>query len=142
MKVIICGAGRVGFGIAARLAAERADVTVVDQSVEFVQSITEKLDVRGIVGHGAFPDVLADAGARQADMLIAVTFSDEVNMVACQVAHALFNIPTKIARVRAQSYLSPEYQDLFSRSNLPIDVIISPELEVANAVLSRLALPG
>ena len=142
MKVIISGAGRVGYGIASRLSAEDTDVTVIDQSPELIQDISEQLDVRGVVGHGAHPDVLDRAGATEADMLIAVTFYDEVNMTACQVGHSLFNIPTKIARVRAQSYLKKEWGNLFSRDHLPIDVIISPELEVAKGVLQRLVVPG
>lgn len=142
MRVIICGAGQVGYGIAERLSAEDNDVSVIDTSGHLVENIQESLDVRGIVGHGAHPDVLAAAGAEQADMIIAVTLYDEVNMVACQVAHSLFNVPLKIARIRSQSYLQPQYQDLFSRENLPIDVIISPELEVGEVVLRRIALPG
>ena len=142
MRVIICGAGQVGYGIAERLAAEQNDVSVIDTAPELVRTIRDQLDVRGFVGHGAHPDVLELAGAQQADMFIAVTLHDEVNMTACQVAHSLFNIPTKIARIRAQSYLLPHYQDLFSRENLPIDVIISPEVEVGEMVLRRIALPG
>lgn len=142
MKVIVCGAGQVGFGIAKQLAAEQNDVTVIDQSPQLVQQISDSLDVRAIVGHGAHPDVLARAGAADADMLIAVTFHDEVNMIACQVGHSVFRVPTKIARIRSQSYLQPGFQDLFSQDNLPIDVIISPELEVSRAVLRRLSLPG
>lgn len=142
MKVIVCGAGQVGFGIARQLAAEQNDVTVIDQSPQLVQQISDSLDVRALVGHGAHPDVLERAGALSADMLIAVTFHDEVNMIACQVAHSLFNVPTKIARIRSQSYLQPGFQDLFSQDHLPIDVIISPELEVGKAVLRRLAVPG
>ncbi len=142
MRVIICGAGQVGYGIAERLAAEQNDVSVIDTSPELIRKIRDQLDVRGYVGHGAHPDVLEAAGAQQADMFIAVTLHDEVNMTACQVAHSIFNIPTKIARIRAQSYLLPHYQDLFSRDNLPIDVVISPELEVGDMVLRRIALPG
>ncbi|MGI6853177.1 Trk system potassium transporter TrkA [Mesorhizobium sp. 1B3] len=142
MKVIICGAGQVGYGIAERLAAEKNDVSVIDTSPDLIRAIRDSLDVRGFVGHGAHPDVLELAGAQQADMLIAVTLFDEVNIVACEVAHALFNVPTKIARIRAQSYLRPHYRDLFSREHLPIDVIISPELEVGEMVLRRIALPG
>lgn len=142
MKVIICGAGQVGFGIAERLAAENNDVTVIDSAPDLIQTISDTLDVRGFVGHGSHPDVLARAGAKEADMIIAVTLHDEVNMVACQVAHSLFNIPTKIARVRAQSYLRSHWSDLFSREHLPIDVIISPEIEVGEMILRRLALPG
>lgn len=142
MKVIICGAGQVGHGIAERLAAEKNDVSVIDTSPELIRAIRDSLDVRGFVGHGSHPDMLAAAGAQEADMLIAVTLHDEVNIVACEVAHALFNVPTKIARIRSQSYLQPHYQDLFSREHIPIDVIISPELEVAEMVLRRIALPG
>lgn len=142
MKVVICGAGQVGFGIAERLAAENNDVSIIDQKPELVQRISDVLDVRGFIGHGAHPDALEQAGAGEADMLIAVTFSDEVNMVACQVAHSLFGIPTKIARVRSQTYLDPKWNDLFLSKNLPIDVIISPENEVSEMVLNRLRLPG
>ena len=142
MRVIVCGAGQVGYGIAEKLAAEQNDVTVIDSSPELINRIREALDVRGFVGHGAHPDVLSQAGADQADMIIAVTLYDEVNMVACQVAHSLFAVPTKVARVRAQSYLQPHWQDLFSRDHMPIDVIISPEIEVGEMVLRRLALPG
>ncbi|MGY6708113.1 MAG: Trk system potassium transporter TrkA [Rhizobiaceae bacterium] len=142
MRVIICGAGQVGYGIAEKLASEGNDVSVIDTSTELIRGIRDTLDVRGYVGHGSHPDVLELAGAQQADMLIAVTLYDEVNMTACQVAHSLFNVPTKIARIRSQSYLRSHYMDLFSRENLPIDVIISPELEVGEMVLRRIALPG
>lgn len=142
MKVIICGAGQVGYGIAERLSQEDNDVSVIDTSASLIGHITETLDVRGYVGHGAHPDVLAKAGADQADMIIAVTLYDEINMVACQVAHSLFNVPTKIARIRSQSYLRPEYSDLFSRDNMPIDVTISPEVEVGKMVLRRISYPG
>ncbi len=142
MKIIICGAGQVGRGIAERLSGEGNDVTVIDVSPQLVQSLSDSLDVQGIVGHGAHPDVLERAGAREADMIIAVTFTDEVNMMACEVAHAIFSIPTRIARVRAQSYLQPEYRDLFSSDHTAIDVVISPELAVGDMVLRRLELPG
>ena len=142
MKVVICGAGQVGFGIAERLAGEQNDVSIIDTSPRRIQMVTEQLDVRGVVGQGSHPDVLARAGVEAADMLIAVTLHDEVNMVACQVGHALFNVPTKVARIRAQTYLAPEWRDLFSRDQLPIDVIISPEIEVGEMVLRRLSLPG
>src|SRR5689334_23068866 len=142
MRVIICGAGQVGYGIAERLAAEGNDVSVIDMSSDLIEIVGDTLDVRGFVGHGAHPDMLEKAGADQADMIIAVTLFDEVNIVACEVAHALFNVPTKIARIRAQSYLQSHYQDLFSREHMPIDVIISPELEVGEMVLRRIAIPG
>lgn len=142
MRVIVCGAGRVGHGIAARLASENNTVTVVDLSAELIRNITTDLDVRGVVGHGAYPQVLKRAGIESADMIIAVTHSDEVNMIACQVAHSLFDTPTKVARVRAQPYLEKEWNDLYSRENLPIDIIISPEIEIGKAILRRLSMPG
>ena len=142
MRVIICGAGQVGYGIAERLAAEQNDVSVIDTSADLIRGVRDNLDVRGFVGHGSHPEVLQKAGAQEADMIIAVTLHDEVNMVACQVAHSLFNVPTKIARIRAQAYLQPHYMDLFSRDHLPIDVIISPEVEVGDMVLRRISLPG
>lgn len=142
MRVIICGAGQVGFGIAERLAAEHNDVSIIDTSAKRIHEVREMLDVRGFVGHGSHPDVLAEAGANEADMLIAVTLYDEVNMLACQVAHSIFNVPTKIARIRVQTYLQDDYQALFSRDGLPIDVVISPEHEVGDMLLRRIALPG
>jgi trk system potassium uptake protein TrkA len=142
MKVIVCGAGQVGTNIARHLATEHNDVIVIDQSPELVRRVTDTLDVQGLAGFASYPDVLERAGASDADMLIAVANADEVNMVACQVAHSLFNVPTKIARVRAQSYQKPIWADLFSRDHMPIDVIISPEIEVARAINNRLKAPG
>ncbi|MEC7396827.1 MAG: Trk system potassium transporter TrkA [Pseudomonadota bacterium] len=142
MKVVICGAGQVGFSIARYLSAESNDVTVIDQSPDLIGKVNESLDVQAIVGHASHPDVLESAGVADADMIIAVTFADEVNMVACQIAHSIFNVPTKIARIRQQSYLEPMWADLFSRDHMPIDVIISPELEVARAISRRMAVPG
>ena len=142
MQVIICGAGQVGSNIARYLASESADVTVIDQSQELVAKLSDSLDVKGIVGFASHPDVLERAGAPDADMIIAVTYADEVNMVACQICHSLFDVPTKIARIRHQSYLDPMWADLFSRDHLPIDVIISPEVEVARAISRRLEIPG
>ena len=142
MKVIVCGAGLVGFHIARYLSSEKNDVTVIDQSPDLVKRISDQLDVQGMVGHASHPGVLHAADAGGADVIIAVTQADEVNMVACQIAHSLFNVPTKIARVRAQNYLDPVWSDLFTRDNLPIDVIISPEIEVARAIVRRLRVPG
>lgn len=142
MKVIVCGAGQVGSNIARQLARENNDVTLIDQSPELVRKIGDELDVRAMVGHASHPDTLERAGAYDADMLIAVTYSDEVNMVACQIAHSIFDIPKKIARIRAQQYINPLWAHLFSRENLPIDVIISPENEVAHAIERRLKVPG
>lgn len=142
MRVIVCGAGQVGYHIARTLAAEDNDVTVIDQNENLVEKISNSIDVKGIVGHAAHPDVLERAGAANAELLIAVTYADEVNMVACQVAHSIFEVPTKIARVRAQTYLEPSWSKLFGREGLPVDITISPEIEVARAIGRRLQVPG
>ncbi|WP_425102118.1 Trk system potassium transporter TrkA [Tropicibacter sp. S64] len=142
MKVIICGAGQVGWQIARHLSGERNDVTVVDSNPDLVRRATDSLDVQGIAGFASYPDVLDKAGARDADMIIAATYSDEVNMVTCQVAHSVFSVPRKIARLRSQSYLNAIYSDLYRREHLPIDVVISPEREVAEAALQRLSAPA
>lgn len=141
MKVIICGAGQVGWQIARHLSKERNDVTVVDNNPDLVRRATDNLDVQGVTGFASYPDVLDRAGASDADMVIAATYSDEVNMVTCQVAHSVFAVPRKIARLRSQSYLDAIYADLYRRDHLPIDVVISPEKEVAEAALARLAVP-
>lgn len=142
MKIIICGAGQVGFNIARHLATDNNDVTVIERSTALIDKIRSSLDVQVIQGHASHPDMLEQAGTADADMIIAVTQADEVNMVACQIAHSLFDVPTKVARIRAQSYLDPVWQDLFSRDHMPIDVIISPEIEVARAIIRRLEVPG
>ncbi len=143
MKFLVCGAGQVGFHIARQLSLENHDVTVVDSSDQNVRLLRDTLDVQAVQGFASNPDVLERASASDADMLIAVTQSDEVNMVACQVAHSLFSVPMKIARVRNRSYLQPVWaDDLFGRENLPIDVVISPEREVARAISSDLVVPG
>ncbi|MDU8929714.1 Trk system potassium transporter TrkA [Alisedimentitalea sp. MJ-SS2] len=142
MKVIICGAGQVGWQIARHLSGEQNDVTVVDNNADLVRRATDTLDVQGIAGFASYPDVLDRAGAEDADMIIAATYSDEVNMVTCQVAHSVFSIKRKIARLRAQSYLTAIYSDLYRRDHLPIDVVISPEREVAEAALRRLKSPA
>jgi trk system potassium uptake protein TrkA len=142
MKVIICGAGQVGWQIARHLSSENNDVTVVDNNAELVARATDTLDVGGVTGFASYPDVLARAGANDADMIIAATFSDEVNMVTCQVAHSVFSIPRKIARLRSQSYLDVIYSDLYQRDHLPIDVVISPELEVAKTALQQIEYPS
>ena len=117
-------------------------MTVIDTSPDLVRQITNELDVRGVIGHGSHPDVLVRAGVQDCDMIIGVTYADEVNMMACQVAHSLFNVPTKVARVRAQAYLDSQWNDLYSRENMPIDIIISPEIEIGKAILRRLNTPG
>ncbi|MDE0766141.1 MAG: Trk system potassium transporter TrkA [Amylibacter sp.] len=138
MKVIICGAGQVGWQIARHLSSEKNDVTIVDNNSDLVARAADTLDVNGIAGNASYPDVLASAGAADADMIIAATYSDEVNMVTCQVAHSVFKIPRKIARLRGQSYLDAIYSDLYQRDHLPIDVVISPEKEVAIQALRQL----
>jgi Trk K+ transport system NAD-binding subunit len=142
MRVIVCGAGEVGSAIARHLAAEGINVTVIDSSPEQAQRADESYDVRGITGHASYPEVLERAGARGADMLIAVTGSDEVNMVACQVAYSLFRVERRIARVRHQGYLEPICRGLYAPDQMPIDVIISPEAEVARGIARRLRAPG
>ncbi len=141
MKVIICGAGQVGWQIAKQLSSENNDITVIDKDPELVRRLSNNLDVAGITGLASHPNILDRAGARDTDMIIAVTLSDEVNMVVCQVAHSLFSIPRKIARVRDQSYLEIDYADLYRLEHMPIDFIISPEREVAKAALQRLETP-
>ncbi|MGZ0187318.1 MAG: Trk system potassium transporter TrkA [Alphaproteobacteria bacterium] len=142
MRVVVCGAGQVGVSIARQLALEGMDVVVVDHSAALAQRLGESLDVQTITGHASDPEVLELAGADQADMLIAATVSDEVNMVACQVAHSLFNVPKKIARIRSQAYLSEKWRSMYASEHMPIDVIISPEAEVARAVVRRVTAPG
>jgi len=142
MKVIICGAGQVGTTIARHLARENIDVTVIDIDEEQVQQIDQNYEVRGVVGHASYPSVLKKAGAKNADMLIAVTRSDEVNMVACQVAYSLFNVKRRIARLRHAGYLAQHETGLYAAEHLPIDVIISPEIEIAEGIQRRLKTPG
>ncbi|MFV0292419.1 MAG: Trk system potassium transporter TrkA [Paracoccus sp. (in: a-proteobacteria)] len=142
MKIIICGAGQVGWQIARHLSGERNDVTVIDNNGELVRRATDSLDVQGVTGFASHPDVLDRAGARDADLIIAATYSDEVNMVTCQVAHTAFGVPRKIARLRSSAYLDAIYSDLYRTDHLPIDVVISPEREVAQAALARLRAPS
>lgn len=142
MKIIVCGAGQVGGQIALRLSQEGHSVTVIDQNPELVQRMTDRLDVTGVVGHAAHPDVQDRAGAGDAEMLIAATQIDEINMIACQVAHTEFNVPQKIARIRAKGYLETRWSDLFRRDHMPIDVVISPETEVAKVAVTRLMRPS
>ena len=128
--------------IARRLSDEGHDVTVIDTDAALIRRVTDKLDVGGVVGHASHPDVQERAGAVDADMIFAVTHLDEVNMIACQIAHTEFNVPQKIARVRAKGYLETRWSDLFRRDHMPIDVVISPETEVAKVAISRLRKPA
>jgi trk system potassium uptake protein TrkA len=142
VKVIVCGGGQVGSSLVRYLAAHDNDVTVVDLSDEVINDLSRLLDVKGIVGFASHPDVLIRAGIGEADMLIAVTSSDEVNMVACQISHYLFNVPIKIACIRSKNYLSPEYVSFYNSDDMSIDLIISPELEVAQSISRGLTIPG
>lgn len=140
MKIIILGAGQVGSSVAANLVSEANDITVVDLKPELLRELQDRFDLRTVEGHGAHPDVLLRAGAEDAEMLIAVTNSDETNMVACQVAYTLFHTPTKIARVRSQGFL--DHPELFSPEALPIDVHISPEQLVTDHIMRLIENPG
>ena len=142
MNIIICGAGRVGFTIAKLLTEQNHSVTVIDQSSDDIQKINETLDVKAIVGKATSPIILENANSKDADMIIAVTRNDEINMMICQIAYSLFKIPKKIARVRSQDYLNPKFSTLYNKQNLPIDVIISPELEIAKSIQRKLESPG
>jgi len=142
MNIIICGAGKVGFSISKQLSAQGHAITVIDQSSEFIQKINETQDVKGVVGRATFPSVLEKAGAEDSDMIIAVTKNDETNMVICQIAQSIFNINKKIARIRNQEFLGSKWSKLYGKLNLPIDVIISPELEVAKSLQRKLEAPG
>ncbi len=142
MRTIICGAGDVGYSIADKLSKENFEVTVIDDSEEKLSKVSENLDVKTIRGIPSLPSVLLDAGAKDCEILIAVTKSDETNMVTCQIGHSLFNIPKKIARIRQQDYLKDQWENLYNNNNFPIDAIISPEQEVAKSLYRRLISPG
>ena len=142
MNIIICGAGRVGYTIAKILTDQDHSVTVIDQSSEDIQKINEQLDVKAIVGKATWPSVLEKANTSEADLLIAVTRNDEINMLICQIAHSIFKVPKKISRIRSQDYLNQKYSQLYSKENLPIDFIISPELEIAKSIQRKLEAPG
>ena len=142
MNIIICGAGRVGFTISKILSEQGHSITVIDQSSEDIQKIDDILDVKSIVGKGTYPSILEKANAADADMIIAVTRNDEINMLICQIAFSIFNVPKKIARIRSQDYLNPKFTKVYNKENLPIDVIISPEIEIAKSLQRKLEAPG
>ena len=142
MNIIICGAGRVGFTIAKILTEQNHSITVIDQSSDDIQKINDNLDVKAIVGKATSPSVLEKANTKDTDMIIAVTRNDEINMLICQIAYTIFKVPKKIARIRSQDYLNSKYSTLFNRENLPIDFIISPELEIAKSIQRKLEAPG
>src|SRR6056297_880517 len=141
MKILILGAGQVGSSAAYHLSREEAnEVTVVDRSPDVLRELQDRLDIRTVVGHAAYPDVLTRAGASDADILIALTDSDETNMIACQIAYTLYHTPTKIARIRAAEYMNAK--KLFSQESLPVDVLISPEQLVCEYVEQLILYPG
>lgn len=140
MKIIILGAGQVGGTLAEHLAGEANDITIVDTDSERLRSLGDRLDIRTVQGKASFPTVLRQAGADDADMLVAVTNSDETNMVACQVAYTLFHTPRRIARVREAAYLTRS--DLFANEAIPVDVLISPEQVVTHYIKRLIEHPG
>lgn len=141
MRILILGAGQVGSTVAHSLAREEAnDITVVDRNSELLQDLQERLDIRTVCGHASHPDILRDAGADEADMVVAVTDSDETNMIACQVCYTLYRTPTKIARVRSAEYLNTP--QLFTQDALPVDMLISPEQLVVDYIRRLIQYPG
>ena len=142
MNIIICGAGRVGFTIAKLLSEQGHSITVIDTSSEDIKKIDDALDVKAIVGKATYPTILEKANASETDMIIAVTRNDEINMLICQISFSIFNIPKKIARIRSQDYLNPKFTTVYNKENLPIDVIISPEIEIAKSIQRKLEAPG
>jgi trk system potassium uptake protein TrkA len=141
MNILILGAGQVGSNVAYQLALEEANqVTVVDIDPGALRELQDRLDVRTVIGHAAYPDVLERAGAKKADLIIALTNSDELNMVCCQIAYTLFHTPTKIARIRAPEYINAP--NLFQQENMPVDVCISPEQLVTNNIEQLIHYPG
>ncbi len=143
MKIIIIGAGQVGGTLAENLASEANDITLIDLDGARLRELQDRLDIRTVVGMGCHPDVLISAGIEDADMLVAVTRSDEVNIVACQVAYSLFRTPTKIARVRANDYVHHGIREkLFGDNNMPVDVLITPEQVVTDYIYKLIEQPG
>ncbi|RDH83310.1 MAG: Trk system potassium transporter TrkA [endosymbiont of Escarpia spicata] len=140
MKIIILGAGQVGRSVANALVHEDNDITVVDQNNDLLLELQDRLDLGILQGHAGQPNVLRRAGAEDADMILAVTNSDETNMVACQVAYTLFHTPMKIARVRSQAYL--DYPEIFAQEAFPVNVLISPEQLVTEYILRLVEYPG
>lgn len=140
MKIVILGAGEVGGNLAQNLSDEATDITVVDINADRLRELQDRLDIRTIKGMGSHPDVLRQAGLEDADLIIAVTNSDEVNIVACQVAYSVFQTPTKIARIRSSAYL--EYQSIFNNQAMPVDFIVNPEIILTNDIIRLIENPG
>jgi trk system potassium uptake protein TrkA len=142
MKIVILGAGQIGLNLARYFVEEGHDITLVDHNSDHLRRMTNTLDIQPVCGHASHPQTLKDAGAHVADILIAVTGSDEVNMVSCEVAHSLFQVETKIARVRSEAYLDPYWSELFSPRHLAIDIVITPEAEIANSIARSISVSG
>ena len=142
MNIIICGAGEVGYNIARLLSDEKNEITIIDHDENRIEHISGKLDVRTLIGYASHPNILKEAEADKCDMIIAVTQSDEINMISCQIANLLFKVPIKIARVRSEAYNKEEWNNLFNESLFSIDALISPEQEVAKSFTRLVAVPG
>jgi trk system potassium uptake protein TrkA len=140
MKIVVLGAGQVGSTVAHSLSNEENDITIVDTDAKQMRILQDRLDVRGVIGHASHPKVLVRAGIEDADLVIALTSSDEVNMTACQVAYTLYNTPTRIARVRSSEYIN--HPQLFEREHCPVDVLISPETLVTQHIARLIEYPG
>ena len=140
-KIIICGAGRVGISITEHLSNEGFDITVIDANIDAIQKATELYDVQGVLGLASHPKVLEDAGINDADMIIAVTQSDEINIAACHIAKSIFSTPTMIIRIRSKAYLEPRYVEYLLK-DVKVNRIISPEDEVASAIVNQWRTPG
>ena len=142
MNIIICGAGEVGYNIARLLSDEKNQITIIDHDEKRIEHVSSKLDVRTLIGYASHPNILKEAEADKSDMIIAVTQSDEINMLSCQIAQALFSVPIKIARVRSEAYNIEEWRSLFDTGLFAIDALISPEQEVAKSFTRLVAVPG
>lgn len=142
MRVVVCGAGRVGSTIARYLSEDGNDVVLIDTNEERLTDLTSTMEVRPVVGFASYPSVLEEADAQDADMLIAVTASDEVNMVTCQAANSLFKVPMKIARLRSNEYTNQKWRKFYTHDALPIDYVISPEIEIARSIRRNISFPG
>ena len=143
MKIIVCGAGEIGSNIAKQLVYEDNDVTIIDESETLLRSLNKSVDLKSICGKTSHPEVLEKAGADEADMLIAVSDSDELNIISCEMANHLFKIPLKVARIKEAEYLKSNYSSkLFSTGKIDVDAVISPELEVAKDIIRKLNTPG
>ena len=142
MRIIVGGAGSVGRSIVDYLSRGNNDIIVVDINQERLNEIAKEFDVQPVLGSISHPEIQEKIGAQKADILIAATDNDEVNMVACQVAYSLFNVPKKIARIDSEEFLSPVWNTLYNEKNLPIDLVISPDMEIAEAILRLINLPG